>query len=145
MQRYLVWKTGPGPLSVECRRLGEAALRPNLQILSPSGPLALRREDEADIARFLLDGPQVDCLLSSPTALRPPCLIFQCDAFLASSALRRTWGWSIRISREGQAFAAEHLGGRPVSLRRDGFTRASVRQVPDLARIASDHVIIGLA
>ena len=44
-----------------------------------------------------------------------------------------------------QAFAAEHLGGRPVSLRRDGFTRASVRQVPDLARIASDHVIIGLA
>ncbi|MCY1669963.1 hypothetical protein OVA07_02935 [Novosphingobium sp. SL115] len=145
MHRYLVWKTGPGALSIECRRLGEAALRPNIQIVTPTGALSLAREDEMDLARFHLDDRQVASLLASPGTMQPPCLVFDCAAFLARAAPARTWGWSIRMIRGCSPLAGEHLGGRPLALRRDGFTRAVVRHLPDQARVAHDHVIIGLA
>lgn len=145
MHRYLVWKTGPGALSIECRRLGEAALRPNIQIVTPTGTKSLAREDEMDLARFHLDDGQVASLLASPDTMQPPCLVFECAAFLSRAAPARTWGWSIRMMRNRKPLTGEYLGGRPLPLRRDGFTRAVVRHLPDLARVAHDHAIIGLA
>lgn len=145
MQRYLIWKSGPGPLQVEFRRVGEAILRPSLQIVTPTGSCPLPREDECDVARFALSDDDVARVLAGRDALRPPCLLLQCDAFLGLACDKRRWGWSIRVSRAGTALPCFDLGGTPLPLRRDGFTRARLERIPERSTMASSHQFIGLS
>lgn len=151
MPRYLIWKSGPGPLDIEFKRMGEAVLRPSLLIVTPGKTTTIPREDNADIACFHLSDAAVARLLTSPGGLRPPCMAVQCDAFLSlttglpADAGRRRWGWSIRVSREGQALPGHYLDGKPLVMCRDGFTRARLRTLPDGSGVARDHDIIGLS
>lgn len=145
MQRYLIWKSGPGPLQVEFRRVGEAILRPSLQIVTPTGSHPLPRQDDCDVARFTLSDADVARVLAARDELRPPCLMLQCDAFLALACDKRRWGWSIRVSREGEALPCFDLAGTPLPLRRDGFTRARLQRIPERSGMASCHQIIGLS
>lgn len=145
MQRYLIWKSGPGPLDIEIKRVGEAVLRPSLLIVTPVGGIAVPHEDDRDVARFHLDETNVARLLSAPGALRAPCLAFQCDAFLSMGSDRRRWGWAIRVSRDGEALPGHHLDGAPLVMCRDGFTRAHLRHIPDRSVMARGHDLIGLS
>ncbi len=150
MPRYLIWKSGPGPLDIEFKRMGEAVLRPSLLIVTPGKTITVPREDSADIALFHLTEDDVVRLLSSPGGLRPPCMAFQCDAFLsmtpgpAADTGRRRWGWAIRVSRDGHALPGHYLDGKPLVMCRDGFTRARLRTLPNQSGVARDHDIIGL-
>jgi len=144
MHRYLIWKSGPGPIDIEFKRLGEAVLRPSVSIVTPVGATVVPREDACEIARFSLDQADVARLLSPREELRAPCIMVQCDAFLAMASRRRRWGWSIRVSRNGQALEGYHLDGRPLSLSRDGFTRARLRNMCEKTGMAHGHDIIGL-
>lgn len=145
MQRYLIWKSGPGPLDIEIKRVGEAVLRPSLLIVTPAGGVAVPHQDDRDIARFHLPEEDVARLISSPGMLRAPCLAFQCDAFLTMASAQRRWGWSIRVSRDGETLQGHHLGGAPLSMCRDGFTRAYIRQIPEKSVMARGHDLIGLS
>ncbi|WP_062347348.1 hypothetical protein [Novosphingobium sp. CCH12-A3] len=145
MQRYLIWKSGPGPLQVEFRRVGEAILRPSLQIVTPTGSDPLPRQDDCDVARFSLSDGDVERVLAARGGLRPPCLMLQCDAFLGLACDQRRWGWSIRVSREGEALPCYDLDGTPLPLRRDGFTRAQLQRIPERSGMARSHQIIGLS
>lgn len=145
MQRYLIWKSGPGPLQIEFRRLGEAILRPTLQIVTPTGSHPLPRLDDCDVARFILSEADVARVLAARDELRPPCLMLQCDAFLALACDQRRWGWSIRVSREGEPLPCHDLAGTPLPLRRDGYTRARLQRIPERSGMARSHQIIGLA
>lgn len=145
MSRYLIWKSGPGPLQLEFMRVGEAVLRPSLLIVTPTCTVTLPREDDCDVARFSLSADEVARLLSPREDLRPPCMMLQCDAFLSATSTRRRWGWSIRVSRDGTPLPARHLDGSPLQLRRDGFTRARLQQIPEHSGMARGHEIIGLA
>ncbi|MFN3470866.1 MAG: hypothetical protein ACK4Z7_14285, partial [Novosphingobium sp.] len=74
---YTVWKTGPGALMLDLRRAGEALLRPTISIVTATGAISIPREDEGDIARFLLSAEHVARLLSPRDGLRPPCIMLQ--------------------------------------------------------------------
>lgn len=145
MSRYLIWKSGPGPVEIELRRAGEALLRPSLSIVSPSGAVAVDRQDLGDCVRFSLAADEVERLLNPAGPLRPPCIMLQCDAFLGLAPKRRRWGWSIRISRGGVALPAQHLDGRPLRQSRDGFIRARLLHFPEHTTMARGLEIIGLA
>ncbi|MBA4354021.1 MAG: hypothetical protein C0409_04960 [Novosphingobium sp.] len=145
MHRYLIWNSGPGPLDIEFKRVGEAVLRPSLLIVTPTGGIAVPHQDDRDIARFHLGEAEVARLLSDPGTLRAPCLAFQCDAFLSMASARRRWGWSIRVSRDGETLCGHHLDGEPLAMRRDGFTRARLRQIPEKSVMARGHDLIGLS
>lgn len=145
MHRYLIWNSGPGPLDIEFKRVGEAVLRPSLLIVTPAGGIAVPHQDENDIARFHLGEAEVARLLSDPGTLRAPCLAFQCDAFLSMVSDKRRWGWSIRVSRNGKSLPGHNLDGVPLIMRRDGFTRARLRQIPDKSVMSRGHDLIGLA
>ncbi|MFM6831012.1 MAG: hypothetical protein ACKOVA_11885 [Novosphingobium sp.] len=145
MSRYLIWNSGPGPLDIEFRRVGEAVLRPSLLIVTPTGTVAVPREDHDNVARFRLSEADVARLRSSEHELRAPCLAFQCDAFLSTSSDKRRWGWSIRVSRKGKPLAGQHLDGTPLPMRRDGYTRARTGRIPEHSVMARDHDLIGLA
>lgn len=144
MHRYLIWKSGPGPVDIEFKRLGEALLRPTVSIVTPTGSTAVPRLDEHDVARFSLGDEDVARLLSPCAELRPPCLVVQCDAFIAMASRRRRWGWSIRVSRQGDPLQGFHLDGRPLALCRNGFTRARLQNMSDRTGMAHGHDIIGL-
>lgn len=145
MSRYLIWNSGPGPLDIEFRRVGEAVLRPSLLIVTPTGTVAVPREDSDDVARFRLSEKDVERLRASEGELRAPCLAFSCDAFLSTASAKRRWGWSIRVSRRGKPLPGQHLDGKPLPMRRDGFTRARVGRIPEHSVMARDHDLIGLA
>jgi len=145
MQRYLIWKSGPGPLDIEIKRVGEAVLRPSLLIVTPVGGVVVPHQDDHDIARFHLAEADVARLISAPGTMRAPCLAFQCDAFLTMASERRRWGWSIRVSRDGESLQGHHLDGAPLSMCRDGFTRAHIRQIPEKSVMARGHDLIGLS
>lgn len=145
MDRYLIWKTGPGPIDIECRRMGEAILRPSLSIVTAAGASVVPRQDDCDVARFSLAEADVARLLTASAALRPPCIMLQCDAFVAMASDRRRWGWSLRVSRRGLPLPGFRLDGRPLALCRDGFTRARMQQMSELTGLAHGHEIIGLA
>ena len=144
MHRYFIWKSGPGPIDIEFKRLGEAVLRPSVSIVTPVGSTSVPREDACDIARFSLDDTDVARLLSARDELRAPCIMVQCDAFMAMASRERRWGWSIRVSRMGEALAGFHLDGRPIALCRNGFTRARLQSMSERTGMAHGHDIIGL-
>jgi len=144
MHRYLIWKAGPGPIDIEFKRLGEAVLRPSVSIVTPVGATCIPREDACDVARFSLDQADVARLLSPRDELRAPCIMVQCDAFMAMASLRRRWGWSIRVTRDGLPLQGFHLDGRPLALSRDGFTRARLQNMSERTGMAHGHDIIGL-
>jgi len=145
MPRYLIWKSGPGPVELELRRAGEALLRPSLSIVSPSGAVAVKRQDLGESVRFRLIAEEVERLLNPAGPLRPPCIVLQCDAFMGLVSDRRRWGWAIRISRDGMALPAHHLDGSPMRQSRDGFIRARLQHFPEHTTMARGLEIIGLA
>ncbi|MCX7283433.1 MAG: hypothetical protein NTX28_05190 [Novosphingobium sp.] len=144
MLRYLLWKAGPGPIDIEFKRLGDAVLRPSVSIVTPIGSTPVARSDEQDIARFSLGDEQVARLLCAREELRPPCLVVQCDAFIAMASRRRRWGWSIRLSRDGTPLQGFHLDGRPLAQCRNGFTRARLLSMCEKSGMGHGHDIIGL-
>lgn len=144
MQRYLIWNSGPGALDIEVKRVGAAVLRPSLLIVTPVGGTAVPHEDASDIARFYLSETEVERLISPSETLRSPCLAFQCDAFLSVTSHDRHWGWSIRVSRNGKVLTGHDLDGAPLVMVRDGFTRATIRKMPQKAAMARGHAFIGL-
>lgn len=145
MPRYLIWKSGPGHVELELRRAGEALLRPSMSIVSPSGAVAVERQDLGESVRFRLAADEVERLLNPSGPLRPPCIMLQCDAFMGLASARRCWGWSIRISRDGMALPAHHLDGSPLRQSRDGFIRARLQHFPEHSTMARGLEIIGLA
>ncbi|MFN3424493.1 MAG: hypothetical protein ACK40C_07285 [Novosphingobium meiothermophilum] len=130
---------------LDLRRAGEALLRPSVSIVTAAGAISIPREDEGDIARFTLSDEDVARLLSPRDGLRPPCIMLQCDAFLALTSSRRRWGWAVRLSRGGVPLHGHLLDGRPIPLARDGFTRPNLRHIPAGTAMAHGHAIIGLA
>lgn len=145
MQRYLIWKSGLGALDIEIKRVGAAVLRPSLLIVTPAGDTAVRHENAVDIARFYLSEAEVERLISPSETMHSPCLAFQCDAFLSTASHDRHWGWSIRVSRNGKALTGHHLDGAPLVMRRDGFTRAKLRKMPQKSAMARGHDFIVLS
>ena len=145
ISRYTIWRTGPGNLSVEVRPCGSAVIVPSLAIVAPGGTTLTDRCNEGNTVRFLLGAAQVERLVGSPTLERGPYLGLLCDAFLSIVHEDRTWGWSVRVSRDGTVMTGFRPGGTPVRTDREGFSRCALRRFPGNAGFARGHEILCLS